>query len=61
MIERTEQRFGIKPEWLVADTAYGSAENLGWLVEEKNIAPHNGKRWEREIFPFVRNFILAME
>jgi transposase len=40
MIERTEQRFGIKPEWLVADTAYGSAENLGWLVEEKNIAPH---------------------
>jgi transposase len=40
MIERTEQRFGIKPEWLVADTAYGSADNLGWLVEEKNIAPH---------------------
>ena len=40
MIERTEQRFGIKPEWLVADTAYGSAENLGWLVEVKDIAPH---------------------
>lgn len=40
MIERTELRFGIKPEWLVADTAYGSADNLGWLVEEKDIAPH---------------------
>src|SRR6201994_2003361 len=24
MIERTEATFGIKPEWLVADTAYGS-------------------------------------
>src|SRR3977135_3765815 len=32
MIERTEACFGIKPEWLVADTAYGSASNLDWLV-----------------------------
>ena len=40
MIERTEQRFGIRPQWLAADTAYGSAENLAWLVEEKGIAPH---------------------
>lgn len=40
MIERTEQRFGLKPDWLAADTAYGSAENLGWLVGEKGIAPH---------------------
>lgn len=40
MITRTERRFGLKPEWLAADTAYGSAENLGWLVEEKGIAPH---------------------
>jgi hypothetical protein len=28
MIERTEACFGIKPEWLAADTAYGSASNL---------------------------------
>ena len=35
MIERTEVCFGIKPEWLAADTAYGSAPNLGWLVKEK--------------------------
>ena len=40
MIARTEQRFGIKPNWLAADTAYGSADNLNWLVNEKQIAPH---------------------
>ena len=40
MIERTEATFGIKPDWLVADTAYGSAPNLHFLVDEKDIAPH---------------------
>jgi transposase len=40
MIERTEACFGIKPEWLVADTAYGSAPNLDWLVNQQGIAPH---------------------
>jgi transposase len=40
MIERTEERFGIKPERLAGDTAYGSAANLNWLVNEKEIAPH---------------------
>src|ERR1700685_2111821 len=40
MIERTEACFGIKPEWLAADTAYGSAANLDWLVNEQGIAPH---------------------
>src|SRR4249919_2051477 len=40
MIERTEERFGIKPERLVGDTAYGAAPMLNWLVEEKGIAPH---------------------
>ncbi len=39
MIDRTEKRFGIRPEWLAADTAYGNAENLGWLVEERQIIP----------------------
>jgi hypothetical protein len=39
MIDRTEKRFGIRPEWLAADTAYGNAENLGWLVEERQITP----------------------
>jgi transposase len=40
MIARTEALFGIKPEWLAADTAYGSAANLEWLVNEQGIAPH---------------------
>jgi len=40
MIERTEQRFDIKPAYLAADTAYGSAETLNWLVNTKKIEPH---------------------
>ena len=40
MIKRTEERFGLKPERLVGDTAYGAAAMLNWLVEEKGIAPH---------------------
>jgi transposase len=40
MIERTEERFGIKPNRLAADTAYGSGANLNWLVTDKDIAPH---------------------
>jgi len=40
MIERTEQRFGLKPKWLAGDTAYGSGKNLNWLVNDKDIAPH---------------------
>jgi len=40
MIERTEERFGVKPERLAADTAYGSAATLDWLVNKKQIAPH---------------------
>ena len=40
MIERTQECFDIKPERLAADTAYGSAANLNWLVNEKEIAPH---------------------
>ena len=40
MIERTADRFGLKPERLAADSAYGSAPSLHWLVETKGIAPH---------------------
>jgi len=40
MIERTEERFDIKPRRLAADTAYGSGPNLNWLVKDKDIAPH---------------------
>jgi hypothetical protein len=40
MLDRTEACFGLKPQRLSADSAYGSAEILAWMVEEKNIAPH---------------------
>src|ERR1700736_1219969 len=40
MIERTQERFGIMPERLAADTAYGSAAALNWIINEKKIVPH---------------------
>jgi hypothetical protein len=40
MLDRTAERFGLKPQHLAADSAYGSAENLAWLVKERQIAPH---------------------
>ena len=61
MIERTQERFDLTPKRLAADTAYGSAEMLGWLVDERGIAPHvpvfdNSKRrdgtFSREDFTF---------
>ncbi len=40
MLERTQERFGVWPQRLAADAAYGSAENLAWLVHERGIEPH---------------------
>jgi transposase len=40
MIDRVEERFDLKPEWLIGDTAYGTAAMLNWLVNEKQIEPH---------------------
>ena len=40
MVDRVEERFEIKPTHLIGDTAYGTAEMLGWMVEEKAIEPH---------------------
>lgn len=40
MIERTEERFGLKPRRFASDSAYGSAQFLGWVVEERNIEPY---------------------
>jgi hypothetical protein len=40
MIDRTKERFGLRPERLAADTAYGSGPTLNWLVSERKIAPH---------------------
>lgn len=40
MIERTMDRFGLYPKSLAGDTAYGTADMLGWLVNDKGIEPH---------------------
>jgi hypothetical protein len=40
MIGRTLDRFGLHPERLVADTAYGGGEMPAWLVHEQGIEPH---------------------
>jgi len=40
MIERTREMLDLYPERLAADSGYGSAEMLGWLVHEQGIEPH---------------------
>ncbi len=40
MIERVEERVALKTRKLIGDTADGTAEILGWMVEEKGIEPH---------------------
>ena len=40
MIDRTMDRFGLWPERLIADTAYGTGPMLDWLVEDRGIEPH---------------------
>jgi hypothetical protein len=39
MLDRVKDTFGMSPERIIADTAYGSGPMLGWLVDRK-IAPH---------------------
>ncbi len=40
MIERAHDDLGLWPRKLIADTGYGSAEMLAWLVHERDIHPH---------------------
>ena len=40
MIDRVQNDLGIWPRKLIADTGYGSAEMLAWLVHERDIEPH---------------------
>src|ERR1700724_1711473 len=39
MLDRTAEQFEVAPSRLVADAGYGSAEMIGWLVEERGIEP----------------------
>lgn len=38
--DRTQERFGLWPARLAADSAYGSADNLVWLGHARGIEPH---------------------
>jgi hypothetical protein len=40
MIERSMERFDLYPARLLGDSAYGSADMLGWLVHKHGIEPH---------------------
>src|SRR3974390_11582 len=40
MIERSLKQFNLYPRRLLGDSAYGSAEMLGWLLYEHGIEPH---------------------
>jgi transposase len=40
MIERAMERFNLHRARLLGDSAYGSAEMLGWLINEHSIEPH---------------------
>ncbi len=40
MIDRAAADHGLWPRKLIADTGYGSAEMLAWLVHERDIEPH---------------------
>ena len=39
MLERTEERFALKPDRIAGDKAYGTGKMLGWLVD-REIDPH---------------------
>jgi hypothetical protein len=40
MPDRTAKQFDLTPSRLVADGGYGSADMVGWLVDERGIEPH---------------------
>jgi hypothetical protein len=40
MLDRTAEQFDLTPSRRVADGGYGSAEMVGWLVDERGIEPH---------------------
>src|SRR3984893_11108544 len=40
MVQRSLERFDLYPSRVLGDSAYGSAEMLGWLLYEQGIEPH---------------------
>ncbi|MEM9585439.1 MAG: hypothetical protein AAGA08_20215 [Pseudomonadota bacterium] len=39
MLDRIEEHFVVKPDWITADTAYGSSDDLVWLTLKRQILP----------------------
>jgi len=39
MLDRTAERFSLRPDWLIADTAYVSEEGLVELALKRQILP----------------------
>lgn len=39
MVQRIQQQYGLTPQRLIGDTGYGTAQMLGWIVEQ-GIEPH---------------------
>ena len=39
MIDRTEDRFGVTPDWIAAKTAYGFSDTLVWSALKRQIRP----------------------
>jgi Transposase domain (DUF772) len=40
MLDRTAEQFEVAPSRLIADAGYGSADMVGWPVDERGIEPH---------------------
>ena len=53
MVDRVEENLDIKPDRLIADTAYGSAAMLDWVVEQKHIEPHIPVLEKSEVKPGI--------
>ncbi len=56
MIERTEDRFGLKPDHIAGDVAYGTGIMLDWLLK-RGITPHIPVRDQSKVAPegkFIR-------
>lgn len=60
MIQRTQERLGLKPDWLAADTAYGTGKFLHWVIGP-GITPHTpvlGHEQARRRHPVARGLYL---
>ena len=61
MIERTDQRFGLKPKRLAADSAYGTGKFLGVADRRRHHSAHPGlgQKRPRGRHPATRGFPLG--